>query len=156
METLVLLVLIKQSLALFLRRGWWKSARNDLGTLDIYYIYYATQKELPPDTGLGLFTISSRQSSTEFHFQMTFIDSAALPWRNCKQSEPGVTGYFFLGRIVVTRSPNHLSAYSLSIKEIISWFILLSLLSVQPTYFLLFVSYLHVCISYPHISSFSW
>ena len=118
--------------------------------------YYATQKELPPDTGLGLFTISSRQSSTEFHFQMTFIDSAALPWRNCKQSEPGVTGYFFLGRIVVTRSPNHLSAYSLSIKEIISWFILLSLLSVQPTYFLLFVSYLHVCISYPHISSFSW
>ena len=42
-------------------------------------IYYATQKEVPRDTGLALFTISSRQSSTEFHFQMTFIDSAALP-----------------------------------------------------------------------------
>ena len=66
----------------------------------LQFKYYATQKELPPDTGLALFTISSRQSSTEFHFQMTFIDSAALPWRNCKQSEPGVTGYFFLGSIV--------------------------------------------------------
>ena len=62
--------------------------------------YYATQKEVPPDTGLALFTISSRQDSTvnESHLKVKFC--AALPRRNCKQSEPGVTGYFFLGRIV--------------------------------------------------------
>ena len=68
--------------------------------LKLHSTYYAPQKEVPPDTGLVLFTIYSRQSSTEFHFQMTFIDSAVLPRRNCKQSEPGVMGNFFLGSIV--------------------------------------------------------
>ena len=69
--------------------------------------YYAPQKELPPDTGLGLFTISSRQSSTvnESHLKVKFC--AALPRRNCKQTEPGVRGKFFLGRIVECRINNN-------------------------------------------------
>ena len=68
--------------------------------LKLHSTYYAPQKEVPPDTGLVLFTISSRQSSTvnESHLKVKFC--AALPRRNCKQSEPGVTGNFFLGRIV--------------------------------------------------------
>ena len=65
------------------------------------YTYYATQKEVACDTGVALFTISSRQSSTvnESHLKVKFC--AALPRRNCKQTEPGVRGKFFLGSIVV-------------------------------------------------------
>ena len=53
------------------------------------------------DTRLDLFTISSRQSSTdnESHLKVKFC--AALPRRNCKQSEPSVMGHFFLGIIEV-------------------------------------------------------
>ena len=40
-------------------------------------------------------------SSTEFHFQVTFIYSAVLRRRNCKQSDPSVMNHFFLGIIVV-------------------------------------------------------
>ena len=64
--------------------------------------YREIQKEVYRDNGLALFTISSRQDSTDNEIEIKVKIGAVLPGRECKQSEPGVTTNFFLIHPVFT------------------------------------------------------
>ena len=68
---------------------WWYDIENVL-------YYREIQKGLGRDTGLALFTISSRQDSTDNEIEIKVKTGAVLPVRDCKQSEPGVTTKSFL------------------------------------------------------------
>ena len=54
-------------------------------------MYWGIQKEVCLDTGLSLFTFSSRQDSTDNEIEIKVKIGAVLPEREYKQSEPGVT-----------------------------------------------------------------